>query len=334
MASSRPTSGRVRRALSAGASALLIGTVGLASGGSSTPYLKGTYEKGALSIPLYRGAAVPLELTVMKTPDVDAHVDLSIKWDEKDNWVKVKLKGKGVFEPYPTVTRTEGVDWLPNPFFPEPKDVHNGRYQLWIVTNGRPLTFWFDGTTLDLLGSELDFETPPAGAIPVPFPTLRLFPSDFFQPKPNGDLSFEWTFDYDKVVRGDRPDLTEMYLTFPPPNLCEVNPFRIDLSHLRPYGSKPAPASEAPSFGEYIRGGFIFDITVEPPTPFTDPPIHTNIGSYSQSTMQGGAMPRGWTLDIDAAFGNVAPPIRPWPGQGTGQQWTPPFHTKDINFCQ
>ena len=184
------------------------------------------------------------------------------------------------------------------------------------------------------MGSELDFPTPPPGAIPVPFPTLRLFSSDYFQPKANGDLNYKWTFSYDKVHRGDRPDLSEFFLTFPPPNLCEVNPFRIDQSHLRPYGSDPIPVAEAPSFDEYLRGGLIFDITVEPPVPFTDPPIQTNIGSYSQTTMVGGELPNGFTLDIDAVFGNVAPAVRPWGGAGACNLWTPPFHDMGINFCQ
>jgi len=332
--------GRVGRAIrygvgaiaAASSFALLLGNVAATNG--PTVQSKGTYEKGKLEIPLYRGAAQPLELAVIPTPNnCQGHVDLKLEWDEEENWVKVKLKGDNVLERFPDIDRTPGLNFNPNPWFPEPEDIVDGRYQFWIVTNGRMLTFWYDPSSLDLLGSELDFEDgPPAGAIPVPFPTLRLFPSPFFQPKANGDLNFEWTFSYDHVVRGDLPHLTEYYLTFPPPNLCQVNPYRIDQSHLRPYGSKPLPASEAPSFGEYLRGGFIFDITVEPAAYFTDRAIQTGIGSYQQTTMVG-TIPNGQTLDIDAVFGNVAPPFRPWPSAGSCELYAPPFHNPDANFC-
>lgn len=304
-----------------------------ASHGQPTAELKGDYDKGKMNIELRRGAAVPIELSVIDTPSPNGAVDLKLEWDEQENEVKVKLSGKHVLERFPDVNRTAGVNFLPNAWFPEPEDIVDGRYQLWIATTGRMLTFYYDPQTLDLMGSDLDFETPP-NAIPVPFPSLRLVGSPFFQPKANGDLDFTWTFSYDQVTRGDLPNLSEYYLTFPPPNLCGANPYRVDLSALRPYGSKPLPAQDAPSFSEFLRGGLLFDITVEPSQYFTDRAIQTGIGSYSQTTLVAGTVPRGWTMDIDAAFGNNAPPIRPWAGAGSTGLWSPPFHHLDANFCQ
>ncbi len=326
---------RGRRVAAAAAPLLFVAAV---SSADTTPRpvarSTGSYHKGTLELQLNRGAAQPLELTVTRTPDnCKGKIDLKLSWDEKKNTATVEMHGKDVLVPYPTVHRTEGVDYFPNQFFKQTKDVVNGRYQLWLVTNGRNLTFYYNPQTLDLMGSELDFATPP-NAIPISFPTLRLFPTPFFEPKPNGDLDFKWTFAYDHAVRGDRPDLTEMYVTFPPPNLCGVNPYRIDLSTLRPYVSKPLPAAEAPSFSEYLRGGMLFDITTEPPQYFTEPPTATLIATYSQATVVGGGVPRGWTFDIDASFGNVSPPIRPWPGAGSCTRYTDPVHTKGLNFCQ
>jgi hypothetical protein len=327
---------RLRHAAAGAASLLLVAAVSSADTAPPPRALStGSYQKGTLEIQLNRGAAQPLELTVTPTPDnCKGHIDLKLNWDEQKNSVTVEMHGKDVLEPYPTVHRTEGVDYFPNKFFKQTKDVVGGRYQLWLVTNGRLLNFYYDPTTLDLLGSELDFPTPPPNAIPISFPTLRLFPTPFFEPKANGDLDFKWTFAYDHAVRGDRPDLTEMYVTFPPPNLCGVNPYRIDLSTLRPYVSKPLPAKDAPSFSEYLRGGMLFDITTEPPQYFMEPPTATLIATYSQATAVGGGVPRGWTFDIDASFGNVNPPIRPWPGAGSCTQYTDPVHTKGLNFCQ
>ncbi|MCA9634744.1 MAG: hypothetical protein KC420_01780, partial [Myxococcales bacterium] len=247
----------------------------------------------------------------------------------------VKLKGKNALEAFPSVDRTVGVNFEPNQFWPDIEDYDNGRYQLWLFSAGGPLlTFYYSGETLDLLGSELDFDLPPAGSIPVAFPTLYGFATPFFQPDGNNDVDFEWTFDYDKSIRGDRADLAHMYVTFPPPNLCLVNPFRLDLSTLRPYISPPVPAAEARPWSDYLRSGLLFDITIETPEYVTEPPRTVAVGTYSGSTAIGGGIPKGWTMDIDAAFMSIAPPIREWGGANECSDYWGGVHTKGINFCQ
>jgi hypothetical protein len=47
-----------------------------------------------------------------------------------------------------------------------------------------------------------------------------------------------------------------------------------------------------------------------------------------------GTIPNGQSLDIDAVFGNVAPPFRPWPSAGSCELYAPPFHKPNANFCQ
>jgi hypothetical protein len=37
-------------------------------------------------------------------------------------------------------------------------------------------------------------------------------------------------------------------------------------------------------------------------------------------------------MDIEAAFMNIAPPIRPWAGAGCSQYFEP-MHTKGLDFC-
>ncbi len=298
----------------------------------TTPASAGTYEKGELEIPLHRGGAIPFELTVLKTKDCDGEVKLDIKWDEEENWVKVHATGKRVLDRFPDVDRTEGVNFFPNAFLPEPEDIEDGYYQLWLVASGPMLDFYFDPVTLDLMGSSWDFETPPSPIV-VPFPTLKMFPTPKFQPKANGDVDLEWTFPFDHVRRGDRPELGHHLFTFPPTNLCGVNPYRVDLSELRPYMTPPSTVADAPPFSDYVRSGMLFDITVEPAVAFTEPPLQTLIGSFSNTTLVGGVVPKGWSLDIDAAFASVAPPIRPWPGAGQCADYFQPVHTKGINFC-
>lgn len=298
------------------------------------PFGKGDISKGELRTMLYRGAAAPFEITVLATRnDCQGSLELEIEWDEEDDEVEVKLEGKNALDPYPDVVRTEGVDYFPNPFFPEPEDYYDGRYQLWIVGAAGPITmFFYDPVTLDLLGSEHDFEAPPP-AIPVPFPTLRMFATPMFQPKFNGDVKKKWEFSYSGMVRGDRPEFSHHLVTFPPPNLCGVDPNRLDMSTLRPYVTAPFPAAEARPWSEYLAGGLLFDVTVETPDYHTEPPRTNLAATFSGATAIAGGVPNGWTFDIDAAFMNVAPPIRPWPGAGTCQQYYTPFHTTGLNVC-
>lgn len=324
---------RLRRALTLGGATLLV-SLGSFADSLSVPTSDFSTETGQVTIPLHRGAINPFEITIAKQPDNCAnHPDVIIKWDEGENTVHVQVKGNHVLFPHPTIHRTLGVDYTPNAFFPEPQNIDGGRYQFWIITAGPLVTFYYDPATLNLIGSQYDFPTPPP-AIPIQLPSLLGVGSDFFQPDDDGNLDFQWDFPYDHVTRGDLPALfAHHFVSFPPPNLCEVNPYRIDQSHLRPYISPPRPASEALSFSTYLKSGFVFDLTTEPSTYFTFPPRTSLVENYTETTIVGGAVPDGWAFDIEAAFMNVAPPIRPWAGAGTCSQFFTPPHTKNLNFC-
>lgn len=295
----------------------------------------GTVEKGFLEIQLNRGNAVPFELTVLKTPgNCQNCMNLRIKWDAEKNLVEASLQGRGVLEAFPSVNRTLGENYYPNSFLPEPEDYDDGRYQIWLVSAAGPLTeFYYDPQTLDLLGSEYDFEQP--AGIPISFPTLYLIPSPFFQPDENGDVDLYWTFPYDRAVRGDRPDLSHFIVTFPPHNLAQANPYRLDQSTLRPYVTRTFPAADARSWSDYLRGGLLFDVTVEPPEYFMEPPAVTLVGTYSGASAVAGGVPQNWVMDIDAAFMNVAPPIKHFPSNLTCEEFyefhgTPPEITEEM----
>ncbi|MCA9693102.1 MAG: hypothetical protein KC636_26130 [Myxococcales bacterium] len=299
------------------------------------PYSKGTIAKGEMKVPLFRGTAVPFELTVPATPNnCENPLELAIKWDAEDNEVKVHLTGEGALEPYPDYFREEGVNYFPNPFHPESKDVIDGRYQLWLISTAGPmLTFYYNPETLDLMGSELDFDQPPP-AIPVAFPTLYLVPTPFFQPKANGDVDVKVTYAYDGMLRGDLPQFSHFFVTFPPHNLCFANPYRLDLSSLRPYLSDPRPADEARPWSDYLKGGMLFDVTAEPSDYHVWPPRVTFLGTHQGSSAVAGGVPDGWSMNIDAAFMGVAPPIRRWIGAGKCEDTFEPQHTPNINFCE
>ncbi|MEZ4439726.1 MAG: hypothetical protein R3B72_11595 [Polyangiaceae bacterium] len=297
------------------------------------PYLVGDVDEGEYVSRLHRGAVVPDELLVMPTGDnCQSYVDAKVSWNKQENWVKLHLVGDNALTPHPTVERTEGVDYFPNPFMPEPEDFTNGRYQFWFIILGEPIDFYYDPLTLDLLGSEHDFNTPPVGVITLHLPVGYAMASNFFQPDQNGDLDYQETFAYDAMVRGDLPQFAHVAATYIPHNLCTAHPFRYEQTTTRPY-SVTRPAAEALTFEDYLRSGMFFDLTIEPPQYASFPPRSTNAATFSQNPAVGGGIPNGWSLDIEAVFANLAPPIRPWEGAGACQPWLKPQRIRSFNQC-
>lgn len=300
---------------------------------SGPPSAGGDLHKGKIKMPLLRGAAMQPEVTVIAPlGQCDSQIDMTIKWNEQADWVKVRLRGDHVLERKPDIDRTPGVNFFPNPFWPEPEDIVDGRYQFWFISPGENIIFYYDYVTLDLLGSEYDFPTPPP-AIAIPIPGVNVMGSQFFQPDANGDLDVTLTWNYSAMTRGDRPEFAHHRVSFPPTNLCENNRYRYDLSTTRGVISDPLPAAEALPFSEYLRNGSIFNITIEPADYFVEPPLDTQTSAYSNASTFGGGIPAGHTLDIDAFFMNVAPGIRPWEGAAVCGDFFTGVHTKNLNFC-
>jgi hypothetical protein len=321
-------------AIALGLVALMLGSTGLADA-PVRPRSAGNFQRGSLSLVLRRGASIPFETFLPALPsNCEGEILLNLSWDEEENWVNLKLKGEHVLDPHPSVHRTVGVNYFPNPFFPERVSYDDGRYLFWIISAAPMITVYYDGTTLDMIGTENEFPTPPPGAISLQVPGIKLFPTPFVQPDDDGNVDFEWTFAYDHCVRGDLPQLAHILNTYPPTNLCVANPVRYDLSTTRTYASTPLPAEKALSFSEYLRNGLIFDSTIEPPE--YDVPggalVH-QVSVYSGMSFNGGGSPKGWALDFDAVFMNNAPPIKPSPYAGTCVDSFEPAHIKNINFC-
>lgn len=284
-------------------------------------------ERGALSLMLHRGAYTPFETSVIATPNnCAARLELDLAWDQDRDKVRVRLRGKKALPLAPHVERSEGVDFSPNPQFPEPEDIYAGRHQLWISGAAGPITaFYYDATTHELLGGGPDF-SPPEDAISLEFPTTYMFSSPFFQPSSKGDVNLDWSFPYSSPHRGDRPEFSYHLYAFVPPDLCNIDPYRIDKTSLRPWISEPLPREDAKPWSDYLSGGLLFHVSVEPGAYFTEPPRTTSIASYSGATTLGGGVPRDWKLDLDAALAGLAPPIIQWTGAGQCEQHFDGFH--------
>ena len=85
----------------------------------------GNLDAGEFKVELYRGGAVPFELTVAATPNnCEGEIDLTVSWDRDANTVDVAMRSdNNTLEVSPSVDRDLGVDYFPNAFFPEPEDV-------------------------------------------------------------------------------------------------------------------------------------------------------------------------------------------------------------------
>ena len=322
----------VSLALSGG---LIVSSLGVGEATQPTlpAFSLGNTEQGVMSFTLRRGALVPPEFMVYTTPDCDGELRVQINWNEDRNKVRLRVWGRNAVHPHPNLDRTPGVDYFPNPFFPEPEDITDGRYQLWIIMQGTPATFYYSGQTLDLLGSDFDFPTPPPQSIPIRIPTAYLVPTDFIEPNEHGDIDFVQEWDFDEMVRGDLPEYGHLASTFVPPSLCVANPFRVDLSTLRPYASDPVPADQALTWADFLEGGLMLDFTLEPATYHRYPPLATNVGVLSALPMMGGEIPPGWSTNFKDILGNTAPPIRPFPGRDSCEPYFEPQQIGPTNNC-
>ena len=315
-------------------STFLFGSICLADSAYEEGTSSGDVHKGRMHVPLRWNVSLPPETFSPVVPgNCQNTIDLSLKWDEDHDFVKVRLQGKNVLTPHPTVLRTAGVDFFPNAFWPEQEDVIGGRYQFWFISPAEEFELYYDGMTLDLLGTQFEFASPPPGSIPIRVPGIKVIPSPFFQPNANGDVDVEFEWSYSQMLHGDLPGMSHLFVTFPPQNLCESHPFRYDLSTTRGYISDPRPASEARPFSAFYENGMIFQITIEPPVYYTNPPLDTQIATYNNASGFGGLIPPGYAFDIDAFFGNVAPPIKPSPIAGQCVPFYSGVHTKNLNFC-
>jgi hypothetical protein len=134
--------------------AMLPGSPGFADS-PARPRSSGTFHSGSLTVPLRRGAATPFEAFLPALPsNCAAEMTITLTWNERANQVHARLTGRHVLVPHPTIRRTQGVDFFPNPLWPEQKDISNGRYLLWILSPAQMITFYYDGATRDILGSE------------------------------------------------------------------------------------------------------------------------------------------------------------------------------------
>jgi len=309
-----------------------------------SPVWDGDNDQGALYAPLWRGANAGIEDLVYAPPDGDCRGikgSIRVDWDKDANTVHFLLKGRGI-PVAPVVERTEGVNFWFNPFHLRVKDLLVTGYRIWSLfgtINAQLTTFYYDVNTNLLLGSELDFPGgPPPNSISIGLPTLPLISSSIINPDAAGNLVHEWTIPYDHLTQ-EGGHVGAAVASYVPHDLCQSNPFDPTAGQLRGYVSPWLPAGTGPSWGDVLRSGLIFDMTIEDiatPYPNNDPPyVFSGVSLISNMPAVQGGIPSGYHFHLPAAFRNVAPAIHPIEGgNGLGcQSFVSTPHVTGPNYC-
>ncbi|HSP81962.1 MAG TPA: hypothetical protein VLQ93_25805, partial [Myxococcaceae bacterium] len=135
----------------------------------------------------------------------------------------------------------DGLPYRMSASFPEdvstpynqfPVSVTEGKWQIWFV--GRMLdfdtTYYYDASTLQLLGSEHDLGgVPPPDSIAVPIPTLHMFGTPLFEGTADGKAHVRFVYRYDRML--DEVGSGGVYFSYIPFNLCkpdELGPYYTD----------------------------------------------------------------------------------------------------------
>ena len=312
------------------------------------PVWLGDDDRGALVSPMFRGAAAGIEDYVFTPPDGDCASTrgvFRIDWDAAANTVRYQVKLKKV-PVRPSVRRTEGVDYFPNPYHDTPKDIRNGGYRLWTVLSAQGLLndFYYDAGTLLFAGSQWDFPGgQPAGTIKVSVPVFALQSTVVMLPDRDGQMFHQYTVPYDRpTVEGGAYSFG--LATYIPLDLCEGHPVQPTLGQLRPWVSPWLPPGTPGydfSFRDMLARGMVFSVTVEedkafPQTRGFAPYVYSGIPIMGNEPVFQGGVPSGYRNDLASVILQVVPGIRPIPGgNGPGcHSFLVDPHVHGPRFCE
>ncbi len=287
------------------------------------PIWTGNDDKGSLYLPEYRGASVGIEEYVFAPASGDCRNlkgTLRVDWDSAANTVRIVAKYRGL-PLKPSVRRTDGVDFFADQFHVFPKDFDNGVYRLWVIQGANPVTgtFYYDPTTLNLLGSQYDFPNgPPNGGavIPVSIPLFTLSGSASFEPDAEGFAVHDYTIPYTSL-QTETGGLSVARISYPPFNLCVGQPAAPMRGQARPYLTPWQPLGIGPSWKTMLHSGLAFDSQLEKPGDATQggnlPYITGGVAFIGAPSFQGGVQ-NGQRFSLTRQIQNVAPIFYPVPG--------------------
>ncbi len=314
------------------------------------PVWTGDDNKGQLYSPLWRGAGGAIEDWITPLPagyPTDPKGTVRIDWDKSANTVHYSIKLYHMKQS-PSIARVDGGDpeitdpnnpnhyiappaasWWANKFHTNPKNMpikasDGTGYRLWTIFatfNTKNVPFFYDGQTLKLLGSGLDFPSgPPSGTIGLGIGVGQLVSSALLYPDASGFATREYTVPYGQVTT-EGGYYGYFVAAFVPQNLCKANPYQPAQGQLRPYVSKWQTPSQASPWNVILRNGISFDLTVEEGRPDVPPGgndqnedyIYSGISYAANNPSAPGGVPLGWHFSLPAAIANVQPALYPIP---------------------
>jgi hypothetical protein len=311
------------------------------------PVWTGDDDHGTLFTPLWRGAFLGIEDYAYAPANGDCRDQrgtVYIEWSSTDNTVHIVVKGKHA-PTSPAVHRQEGTEYQFDKFHDAPKDITDSKYKIWIVLGNTATigNFYYDPTTLDLLGNDFNFpDGPPNPSVKVQFPMFSVTGSRLFEPDASGFLYHEYTLPYDKTTV-ESGDFSRAFATFCPANLCEAAPLQPGISQLRPYVSPWLPASQAPSWRDMLHSGIGFDLHIDDASQSfpgdNSPYIYSGIHFMGNHAALQGGIPNGFNLSLLSAIQNVTPQLNPTPDNGAGSglgcfPWVNEPHFSAPLYCQ
>lgn len=177
-------------------------------------------DEGSFEFPLVVDA-LPMELAIEEQSMCDGTASVRVQYSKKHNYVKLDAKFTGL--PYkPSYCYADYGENPTTKFNKFPDCVEEGAWQMWFVVKNftRDIIFWYDAETLDLLGSEYDFDdrVPDTAAFQVVIPGVHMIESPLFHGNPDGTAHFQWEFKYDGMI--DYEDTAGVLASFVPTNLC------------------------------------------------------------------------------------------------------------------
>ena len=217
-------------------------------------------DEGRFEFPLALGLAGNNEVQIAPPQVCEGSARATVTYSKAQNRVLLDVDYHGL--PYrPSFTRPRDVS---NPYVQWPVSVENANYQVWFL--GRQFnfttTFYYSGTTLQLIGSEFDLPNgPPAGSIPVAVPSAQMIGTNAFEPDEDGEAHPHFEFNYDQIL--DNVGSGGTYVSTLPFNLCKPDEYGIY------YTQGGLPASLAMNFDQVldsIHGGYgmIVHTSLEP----------------------------------------------------------------------
>lgn len=182
-------------------------------------------DEGEISFPMTEDISLPGELNIEEPSMIAGGAVVTIKYSKRANTVKIRLRAKGL--PYRHTydkVRDDSTE-----FNKQLVHLDNAHWQFWLfgTTFGRYHELgYYDSSSLKLLGTQWDFAPytskpfPTAGTyITAPVNGIRMVCSPIFEGKPNGDLDYEYTLQYDHIADAmGTPGVVNLVMPF---DLCE-----------------------------------------------------------------------------------------------------------------